>query len=256
MSAVVLCMKWGTLYGPDYVIRLRNMVGRWMKTPHRFVCLTDDPAGLPPTIETHPIPAVPQPEGKKSTNWHKLGMFKPDVAHPDIMGPKGTRCLFLDLDVVITGWLDPFLDFRPDKLGIPENWTQPGKGVGNSSVTIWTVGAFDYIYDFYVHELEKDITLSAWPNSQTIVSRGAASRDGMEYLPKEWVRSFKVDCMGPGILNRVVTPRLPEGARIVAFHGFPNPPDAIHGGWPVKVPFYKQLHKYCRPTPWVKQHWH
>jgi hypothetical protein len=37
----VICIKWGTKYGPDYVNRLRNMVQRHLHRPHRFVCLTE-----------------------------------------------------------------------------------------------------------------------------------------------------------------------------------------------------------------------
>ena len=33
----IICMKWGTKYGPEYVNRLRSMVRRHLKRPHRFV---------------------------------------------------------------------------------------------------------------------------------------------------------------------------------------------------------------------------
>ena len=42
----VLCMKWGTLYGPEYVNRLYGMVARNLRRPFRFVCLTDDASGI------------------------------------------------------------------------------------------------------------------------------------------------------------------------------------------------------------------
>jgi len=44
-------------------------------------------------------------------------------------------------------------------------------------------------------------------------------------------------------------PRLPDGARVVAFPGSPNPDDAAAGIWPAKS--YKKLYKHIRPTKWI-----
>jgi len=41
----------------------------------------------------------------------------------------------MDLDVVVTGGIDDFFDFRPEATYcVIENWTQPGSGIGNTSV--------------------------------------------------------------------------------------------------------------------------
>jgi len=45
---IVLCMKWGTKYGPEYVNRLYGMVRRHLKGDFRFVCLTDRSDGVRP----------------------------------------------------------------------------------------------------------------------------------------------------------------------------------------------------------------
>ena len=55
----VLCLKWGTYYGPEYVNRLYAGVRRNLKRPFRFVCVTDNPAGLRPEVETVPFPGDP-----------------------------------------------------------------------------------------------------------------------------------------------------------------------------------------------------
>ena len=57
MSQTVICMKWGTRYGPDYVNRLYSMVQRHTKRPTRLVCYTDDPAGLDRGVEDVPAAA-------------------------------------------------------------------------------------------------------------------------------------------------------------------------------------------------------
>lgn len=82
-------------------------------------------------------------------------------------------------------------------------------------------------------------------------------RDGFDYFPDQWCRSFKMHCLPGGILNSFVTPKkVPENAKIIVFHGKPNPSDAIAGVWgkPVK-PFFKKLYKSVKPTKWVADHW-
>ena len=47
----VICMKWGTKYGPEYVNRLYAMVRRHLSGPFNFVCLTDNAAGIRPEVQ-------------------------------------------------------------------------------------------------------------------------------------------------------------------------------------------------------------
>ncbi len=54
----VVCMKWGTLYGPEWVNRLYGMVARNTTWNVRFVCFTDDRTGIRKEVETLPIPEV------------------------------------------------------------------------------------------------------------------------------------------------------------------------------------------------------
>ncbi len=55
---VVVCVKWGTKYGPEYVNRLAAAVAKWTSAPHRFVCLTDDATGLNAEVR---LPVIPPP---------------------------------------------------------------------------------------------------------------------------------------------------------------------------------------------------
>jgi hypothetical protein len=52
-SVNVVCMKWGRLYGPEWVNKLCGMVARNTTWKVRFVCLTDDserPTSINPTF--------------------------------------------------------------------------------------------------------------------------------------------------------------------------------------------------------------
>ena len=97
MENNVVCIKWGTKYGPEYVNILYAMVKRNITIPHKFVCITDDPTDLTPGIHI-----LPMQESIVEGWWHKLTLFKPTIG--DLTG----RILFLDLDVIITGNIDCF----------------------------------------------------------------------------------------------------------------------------------------------------
>jgi len=236
--ATVICMKWGTAYGPEYVNVLRSMVGRHLARPHRFVCLTDDPTGLDPGVEALPLPEMDVPARKAHQPWRKIGLMAPAIG--DLAGD----ALFIDLDVVVAGDVGPFFDM-PGRFLIIENWTQKGMGVGNSSVFRFRVGAHPEIYREFLERPEAIV--AEFPNEQTFISRRAGE---IGFWPADWVRSFKRHCLRPFPLNLLLPPRLPADARIVAFHGNPKPHHAAAGEWPGG-----NLVKSIRPAPWVAEHW-
>lgn len=234
----IVCMKWGTAYGPEYVNVLHSMLRRHTRRPFRFVCLTDDPTGLEAGVETLPLPEMDVPARKAHQPWRKVGLLAPTLG--DLQG----TALFLDLDVVVVGDVGPLFDL-PGAFCIIENWTQKGQGVGNSSVFRFEVGAHADIYAEFL--ARADAVVTEFSNEQTFISRRVGA---LTYWPDAWVRSFKRHCLRPFPLNWALPPRLPAEARIIAFHGNPKPPDAAAGHWPGG-----NLIKHVRPTPWVVEHW-
>ncbi|HEX5737341.1 MAG TPA: glycosyltransferase [Hydrogenophaga sp.] len=245
MQAVnVLCIKWGKKYGPEYVNKLHNMVGRNLKRPFRFVCLTDDAAGIDPRIEVKPIPAIGFDEFDQRKpwtfghGWLKLTSF----ANPlyDLQG----RTLFLDLDIVILDSLDPFFDQKGEFIVIKE-WDK-SDGTGNTSAYIYTIGAHTDALDHLKNNYPASI--ADVRNEQEFIT-GYLSRQGkLSYWPEAWCRSFKRHCLRRGLMGWFAPPVIPPGARIIAFHGKPNPPDAIAG---VSGKWYRRV----LPTQWVADHW-
>ena len=73
----ILCMKWGDKYGPEYVNRLYNIVKQHLTLPFTFICLTDDPTGINPAVQCHPIPDLGLPAGLPERGWKKLTTFNP-----------------------------------------------------------------------------------------------------------------------------------------------------------------------------------
>lgn len=236
--ATVLCMKWGTKYGPEYVNRLASMVRRHLKRPHRFVCLTDDRRDLDSGIDALPLPDFDDPGGPER-GWRKISTFRAPLF--DLQGP----VLFIDLDVVIVGGLDDFFDY-PGEFCIIKDWVRTRTSTGNSSVYRFQAGMHASLLDTFMRDhaqIRRQVR-----NEQEYISRELARAGKLTYWPAEWCVSFKYACMAPFPFNWWTPARIPPGARIVVFHGHPNPPDAVVGR-------SSKLTRRVLPTPWVAEHW-
>lgn len=232
----VLCMRWGTLYGPAYVNNLRRGVARHLARPHRFVCFTDDPAGLDAEVEALPLPELGLPAGKSDTRWRKLALFRADL------GGLSGQALFLDLDLVITGGLDAFFEhpgavpmIRDDTLFRPKPLRRinPARDrflamVGNSSVFRFEIGAHADVLEAYLADPEG--AMARFEISQQFQSAQLAAKGALAYWPEGWCVSFKNACVGRGLASYLRDPALPEGARIVVFAGSPKMEEVLSGG--------------------------
>lgn len=241
----IVTLKWGTLYGPNYVNMLQRAAARHLTLPHEFICFTDDPTDLDPSVICHPIPEVDLPPQNKLSGWRKLGLFRPDL-------PIDGTCLFLDLDIVVLGSLDEFFSHAPGKIPIIHNWTSGLRSmigsrpdVGNSSCFRFEANKQCFVVEQF--EREHDWALANFRPPQTYLTH--CIRPQMTYWPEHWVRSFKRHCRHPFPLNLLLTPRVPKDARIIAFHGRPNPDEAAVGF------VGKRIHHRTLAAPWISENW-
>ncbi len=250
----IICMKWGTLYGPEYVNHLRAGVARHLSRPHRFVCFTDDTHGLDAEVEAQPLPTLDVPRGNLDLRWRKVAVF--NAALGGLTGPT----LFLDLDLVIVDSIDiffeppgAFLVIRDDDLfrSKPLRKLNPARdrflhSVGNTSVFRFEIGAhagiaLDYLADpvgvTTRFEIEQEY-VSAWLDQRGL----------LQYWPREWCVSFKNHCVPRHVKSFAADPAVPDGARIVVFAGTPKMSDVLAGGG----------HKWYRRignVDWLRQAW-
>lgn len=235
----IICIKWGDKYPPEYVNKLYGMVSRQLKRPFRFVCFTNDGReGIRQEVETAPIPPITLPERQRDWPWRKVSLFAPKLG--DLSGPT----LFLDLDILVVGPLDGFLDY-PGEFCVIENWRQRGQSIGNTSVYRFVVGAHADLYEYFMRD--PAAVVAQHRNSQTFISHYLRGR--LTFWPREWVKNFKFHCIPPLVLRAFITPRIPAGARIIAFTGEPKMPDAAEGRWSGGP------HKYFRKAPWINSYW-
>ena len=144
----IVCMKWGTKYGPEYVNRLYAMVRRHLRGDFHFVCLTDDAKGIRAEVQCLPIPPLNLPAGIPERGWNKLATFS-----ADLHGLRGTA-LFLDVDVVITGSLDDFFT-QPGDFLIIHDYKRPWRITGNSSVYRFELGAHPDVLAYFRGHFEE-----------------------------------------------------------------------------------------------------
>ena len=77
---LVLCIKWGTMYGPEYVNILYGMVARNLTGPFRLICFTDDSEGVRPEVECLPLPELGVEVPKEAPGkWPKQALWANDL---------------------------------------------------------------------------------------------------------------------------------------------------------------------------------
>ena len=158
MKNTILCVKWGDKYDRTYVEKLKEQVETNCSIPVNFYCLTDNPT------ESYDV--------QLPTNWdqyylkdrnffwayRKCYMFNlcdDKKVFPKI---KGSRFLFLDLDVIIHQELKYFFELPMDKPYIVRGWWNDIRNVKknfakykstvlNSSVIRWDRGQLKPIWN-------------------------------------------------------------------------------------------------------------
>lgn len=245
---VIICMKWGNLYGPDYVNVLYSAVAKNLQAPFRFVCLTDDDTGIDDKVECHPIPDFNwTAEDYRFGGWPKLSVFA-----SDLYGLNG-RAIFMDLDSVIVGDLAPLFEEKGEIILIRE-WKRfndyfRNTGVrGMSSIFAFTLGQQSHLLEGFVADPAG--AKVAVRHEQAWITKHSPD---MQFWPMKWFASFKKTLMAPPLLNRFIPPKEPDNdVRIVVFHGNPRPIDVV----PDKGQRWGKWSRYGRgAVPFVRNYW-
>lgn len=221
----VLCVRFGSKYGREYVENLRNMVERHTTVPYEFVCITDDTRQIPG------VRNIIQPlQNYKKIWWQKVHMFDRSL---DVQG----RILYFDLDVIICNNIDKlFLNHGNMFLGIKDfnrkfhpSWTYL-----NSSVMSWVHGTQNYVYDKFAENPNEAQRLQG--DQDWIWKVG---KDKIKFWPTEWIQSYKWEIRNRDeLVNRtgkqgfkfITNPIVHQDCSVAVFHGDPKMED-------VKDPF-------------------
>ena len=217
-------------FGAETVFALREMIRRHYSKPHRFVCVTDDPAPLR-GIETIPLwedcSKIPSPIGHSYPScYRRLKLFAPDAG--DVFGE---RLVSIDLDTVIVGNIEAIVDRSED-------------------FVIWGESDFPHTtpYCGSLWMLKTGTRPQVWTEFDAATSPRLAWKSGCRGSDQGWLAYI----LGPneatwGKRDGVYSYRkdiarfgrgLPSDARLVSFHGKVDP-------WGYKA----------QQIDWVKQHY-
>ncbi|MGO4350743.1 glycosyl transferase [Rhizobium sp. BE258] len=264
----VICISWGTMFGPAYINRLYAMVARNITPPFTFTCFTDSREGLHPEILCEDLPPLNIPSLPVNTPgiWNKSRLWGPTLGNL-----KGS-VLFLDLDLVIVGSLDAFFEVGgPDDVVMTRNQTTPFERLGQTSLFRFPVGKLVSLQDKFFANPQK--IADEYRFEQRFVTKNVPG--GPKFFPRSWVLHFRQDCRWPTPLNYFFGPRLPSGAKVVIFPRGLRPEHAIAGQYRDGAAdnarehlsrivnrtsrggesVFSHLRHFIRPTPWVKKHW-
>jgi len=217
VALIVTTWLWGDSYGEHYVRRLAAGVHRSLTEGHRFICFSDTPRHLP-GIEQYPIPNLELTRVKGC--FARLRLFDPGWQRNCNISA-GDRIVNLDLDLVVTGMLDP-LFYRSDDFTILQGINSSNPCPYNGSVWMLRAGARPDVWREFSLDAASKIKFHAFPDDQGWFHHMMPAAGS--WGPAQGVYGFKKEGWPSG-------ENLPEGARIVAFPGWRDPSKFEHLSW-------------------------
>ena len=225
-ALTVVCVKWGTLYGAEYVNKLSRSCRRHLGKGgvKSFVCFTEDGSGLDGDIEVRPLPS--KNDAWKGW-WYKAHVFS-DAAR--LTG----RILYLDLDTVIVGdmsslrsYTGPFATLSTEGFDAEEGYVDGY----NTSAMLWEAGpssdagrALRVLHDSLRSEVFQ--CLMRWDHWVEMLVPGAHTLQAC--FPGVFV-DYRNHCREQGAP--------PKGSAVVCFPRTPKP------------------HEVAAEVEWVGEHW-
>lgn len=182
----------GGVYNTAYVEKLRDGVARNLKAPHRFVCLSDVDVPCERIALEHNWPGW----------WSKIELFK-------LPGP----VLYFDLDTIITGDLGEIAACR-DRFIILRNFYS--KNHVGSGMMAWQDDV-RRVYDRFDARV-----MGRCAGDQEFIGEMIQGVIWQDLLPGQIV-SYKAHVRKAIKRTETGTGEIPEGARVVCFHGAPRP---------------------------------
>lgn len=228
MTISVVCWLWNPpgwtpRYSAEHVNALARMVDWHYDGPHRFVCVTNRPDGIDPTIEIVPddgdFAALKSPEGTgMPACYRRLRMFRPDAARWF-----GDRFVSLDLDVVLTGNVGPLWD-RSEDVVLYRDPLFPGQI--NGSMILLRAGARPQVWNDFDPERSPEAARVALLRGSDQAWISHCLPDEARWDRRDGVYSYRVELAGKAP---------PPDARLVVFHGNPKP--------------------WTATAPWIREYW-
>ncbi len=247
-----VCFKWKP--GFDYrskfeaahVNTLYRMIARNITVPFTLHCITDDAEGIGGHIITHDLSVwdergfsdVPSPHaGNNPSCYRRLRLW--DASAAGIIGP---RICSIDLDCVIIDDITPLVD-RAEPCVMWGDYVNPHTHF-NGSMQLITPGLYSGVYNtFDPLTTPNETRRNGFHGSDQGWLSLFHERNEFEgvgrWTAEDGVLSYRVHCRKALNVQKLDNVALPDGARIVFFHG-------PHDPW---------LPETQREAPWIKDYY-
>jgi hypothetical protein len=268
VQKVIICIKWGEKFGPEYVNRLYGMVRRNITGDFRLICFTDRSEGLREEIEPYPLPELGCEHPKRTWGkWPKTALWGKELF--GLSGP----VLFVDLDSVIVDNIDGYFEYGDeDDVILARNWAKPFSKLGQTSVFRFPIGKNPHILENFRNDPQA--VADKYRYEQHYVT--ASVTGGIKFWPEQWTRHFRLHCLPGWPMRYFRAAKLPKNSKIVTFPGGPNPGDVQLGHWDDKGPKFnsrwqhvwaalrpssgvkkriRHLKRFVLPVDWIEKHW-
>lgn len=245
-----VCFKWKppfnyrSTFTAEHVNVLRSMLERHTRVPHRLVCITDDPAGIDHRVECIPLSEwdernlsdVPSPHaGANPSCYRRLRLW--DDSTCDLIG---RRVCSIDLDCVIVDDITPLVN-RAETWVLWGDYVNPSTHY-NGSMQLISPGAAREVYTLFdpIETPKQTIAKGFHGSDQGWLSMFFGAPDPERaWTAEDGVLSYRVHCRKGMNWEKRENVALPDGARIVFFHG-------PHDPW---------LPETQAEAPWIKEHY-
>ena len=214
---IACVLRSGGIYRPEHVQRLASQA-RTFAPGQAIVCLSDVPV--------QGVATVPLWSGWPGW-WAKLELFAPGRFEA------GRRILYLDLDSTILGPLADILERPEPFLALADFYRRPpafgARGLG-SGVMMWTAGQHGDLFEAFAADAVGIMGRYRVGGDQKLIEarKLEACTFWDDAVPGQIV-SYKLHCR----------PYVPDGARLICYHGKPKP-------WDVLAPEFRPEVTACR----------
>jgi hypothetical protein len=211
-------------YVADHVNAMAGMLDRFVKAPHRIICVTDDPDNV--KVETYPLwddcSKLKNVSGHHLPSCYRRLKLFDEKTQQSLGIAKGGRIVSIDLDTVILESMEALLKRQQMFVG----WAVPGtrhQKVFNGSMWMFTAGdELQWMWDTFKPERSPQLALQAgfYGSDQGYISHQLVySQLCGSWTSQDGVLSYTRDIRAARIL--------PKHARVVMFHGKRKPWDPI-----------------------------
>lgn len=201
---------WGDKFGPDDARKLASGLARNLKTPHRFLVVTDRPERfVDASIEALEIPLRDRSLTSIKGCFARLRMFDPAWQRSAGIDD---RVIGIDLDTVITGPLDPVFD-REEPFVIMQGGNASNPCPFNGALILLRAGAHAEVWSDFNLDAAQQIPYFSFPDDQGWLWHKIPDAPGWKCGASTGVYVYQK----PGWPGGKAQSGLPEGSRLVTF---------------------------------------